>query len=116
MLQLVTEQDIPQFQVHNRDRFYMIGRAFGRYIYCRISDNIVIQGRLHYDIDTEKQSITISVKLFKGKELSSLILKQYKYAPDTNVRLLISSIRRDYLRNMPQAPNCKWSFFIEELF
>ena len=115
MIQLVTEEDIPQFQVHSRDRFYMIGRAFGRYVYCRIADNIVVQGKLQYDIDTVNQSIIISLKIMKGKESLSLVLKQYKYAPETNVGLLMSSIRKDYLNNMPQVPDCKWSFFVEDI-
>ena len=93
----------------------MIGKVFGRYVYCRIADDIVIQGKLKYDIDTENQSIIISLKIRNGREPLALILKQYKYAPDTNIRLLMSSIRKDYLNNMPQVPDCKWSFFAEDI-
>ena len=115
MLQIVTTDDIPKFKIHNKDRFYLVGRCFRRRIFCKILD-ICFIGSLQYKIDTKTQIITIYIKLTQDRDSLELVLKQYQYAPGTNIRMFLSIIKKEFLNTMPQIEDCKWSFFIEELF
>jgi len=113
-------QDIKEGKYDHPKLSFFGHKLFGRRVFVKIKD-LILLGHLQYTFDRDKLIVIIYINFnFRRnkklrEDLHNLIIREYPYENGMDLERYITEIRKEIIRNFPQAPDFNWSFAPRDL-
>jgi|TARA_Y100000034_G_C6873549_1_gene399145 hypothetical protein len=99
----------------------LCGKVFGRRIFVKLQDDIILIGNIQYTINDILLKVIVYVnfnfRINRRKNLApvNMIIKEYQYQKGVDLTIFMRRIRQELFEDEPQSPGFSWSFVAESL-